>query len=259
MFPPEESRASVLGEFGGLGLPIEGHTWLDKGNWGYRSFTSREALGAAYIDLVRRLRPLVWQGLSAAVYTQTTDVEIEVNGLMTYDRAVEKWPTGALDPTRRLFDPPGRVVPVLPTSKESPRQWQWTSESPPARWNEPGFDVAAWNNGPGGFGERSTPGSVVRTAWKSKDIWVRQEFELPGSPLSDPHLLIHYDEDPEVFINGVPAFSTKGYTTSYTAVPISRDAQQSLRPGRNVLAIHARNAGGGQYIDAGIVDLVPMK
>ncbi|MBL7133829.1 MAG: beta-galactosidase [Phycisphaerae bacterium] len=86
----EEKRAVVLGEFGGLGLPIEGHLWWDKKNWGYRSFTSRKELTAGYLDLITKLKPLVSQGLAAAIYTQTTDVEGEVNGLMTYDRAMIK-------------------------------------------------------------------------------------------------------------------------------------------------------------------------
>jgi hypothetical protein len=87
---PEENRAIVLGEFGGLGLPVEGHTWQDKDNWGYRSFDSREKLLEAYARLIGQLMPMVGKGLSAAVYTQTSDVEIEVNGLMTYDRAMIK-------------------------------------------------------------------------------------------------------------------------------------------------------------------------
>jgi beta-galactosidase/beta-glucuronidase len=88
---PEANRASVLGEFGGLGLPVPGHTWQTEKNWGYRSFTNAEALTTAYLDLVAKLFPLIEaKGLSAAVYTQTTDVEGEVNGLMTYDRALVK-------------------------------------------------------------------------------------------------------------------------------------------------------------------------
>ena len=88
---PEPARAAVLGEFGGLGLPLSGHTWQGEKNWGYRSFTSREALTSAYLDLVTKLFPLIEEkGLSAAVYTQTTDVEVEVNGLLTYDREVIK-------------------------------------------------------------------------------------------------------------------------------------------------------------------------
>ncbi len=88
--PNEEKRAAVLGEFGGLGLPVAGHTWQDEKNWGYRSYADAEALTKAYLDLIEKLRLLIGKGLSAAIYTQTTDVEIEVNGLMTYDRAVIK-------------------------------------------------------------------------------------------------------------------------------------------------------------------------
>ena len=88
---PEQKRASVLGEFGGLGLPVRGHTWQAEKNWGYRSFTNSAALTAAYLDLTSKLFPLIAsKGLSAAIYTQTTDVEVEVNGLMTYDRELVK-------------------------------------------------------------------------------------------------------------------------------------------------------------------------
>jgi len=88
---PEQNRAIVLGEFGGLGLPVSGHTWQTEKNWGYRSFKDPATLTSAYTDLIVKLFPLIEEkGLSAAVYTQTTDVEIEVNGLMTYDREVIK-------------------------------------------------------------------------------------------------------------------------------------------------------------------------
>lgn len=80
----------ALGEFGGLGLPIEGHSWQDKDNWGYQSFKTKEELQKRYDQLIVDLTALIRKGLSAAVYTQTTDVEIETNGLMTYDRKVIK-------------------------------------------------------------------------------------------------------------------------------------------------------------------------
>ncbi|MFZ0428333.1 MAG: sugar-binding domain-containing protein [Acidobacteriota bacterium] len=87
----EPYRAIVLGEFGGLGLPLKGHTWQSEDNWGYRSFEDAQALTEAYLDLLEKLKPLIAdRGLAAAVYTQTTDVEIEVNGLMTYDREIIK-------------------------------------------------------------------------------------------------------------------------------------------------------------------------
>jgi hypothetical protein len=95
MPPLEAGRAAVLGEFGGLGLPISGHLWQSEGNWGYRNLDDLKTFEERYAELIKNLAPLVDKGLAAAVYTQTTDCEIEVNGLMTYDRAVIK-----LDPAR---------------------------------------------------------------------------------------------------------------------------------------------------------------
>ena len=85
------NRAIVLGEFGGLGLPLKGHTWQDEKNWGYKSFTNAQDLTRAYVELLEKLHPLTGRdGLSAAIYTQTTDVEIEGNGVKNYDRAAGK-------------------------------------------------------------------------------------------------------------------------------------------------------------------------
>ena len=86
----------VLGEYGGLGLPVEGHTWQEKDNWGYQSFKNEEELWTRYQKLITDLKYLIPKGLAAAVYTQTTDVEVEVNGLMTYDRRVIKFPVEAM-------------------------------------------------------------------------------------------------------------------------------------------------------------------
>lgn len=90
-----KKQVVVLGEFGGLGLPLEEHTWQDKNNWGYQTFKNQQELETRYARLMNDLSALIPLGLSAAVYTQTTDVEIETNGLMTYDRKVFK-----IDPKR---------------------------------------------------------------------------------------------------------------------------------------------------------------
>ena len=90
------TQALVLGEFGGLGLPLEGHTWLDKNNWGYRSFPDADTLFKTYDGYINQIVPFIKRGLSAAIYTQTTDVEIECNGMMTYDRKVIKVPESKL-------------------------------------------------------------------------------------------------------------------------------------------------------------------
>jgi hypothetical protein len=104
MFPTMPERASVLGEFGGLGFPIEGHLWwTDKRNWGYRTYSSQAELETAYQDVIDKLTPLIKSGLAAAVYTQTTDVEGEVNGLMTYDRKVIKIPAAKVAAKHRAL------------------------------------------------------------------------------------------------------------------------------------------------------------
>lgn len=101
-----EKQVIVLGEYGGLGLPLEGHTWQDKNNWGYQSFTSQSELLAKYEEYITALQDLIRKGLSAAIYTQTTDVEIETNGLMTYDRKVIKMPEARLrNIHEKLYDP----------------------------------------------------------------------------------------------------------------------------------------------------------
>ncbi len=87
----EEKRAVVLGEFGGFGRPVPGHLWREDKSWGHHGKTkTEEEMTNNYLELLEKLKPLIADGLSAAVYTQTTDVETEVNGFMTYDREIFK-------------------------------------------------------------------------------------------------------------------------------------------------------------------------
>jgi beta-galactosidase/beta-glucuronidase len=88
---PEKDRAMSLTEYGGYSLKVDDHLWNPDAEYGYKKFTTSEALTDAYLNLLNtELKPWIKAGLSAAIYTQTTDVEIEVNGYVTYDRAVEK-------------------------------------------------------------------------------------------------------------------------------------------------------------------------
>jgi beta-galactosidase/beta-glucuronidase len=86
----DSKRSNVLGEYGGIGLAMEGHLWENGRNWGYVQYKTSAEATEAYVKLANKLLGLIPQGYSAAVYTQTTDVESEVNGLMTYDRKVVK-------------------------------------------------------------------------------------------------------------------------------------------------------------------------
>jgi hypothetical protein len=253
--PPEKERAGVLGEFGGLGLGVDGHTWAQK-TWGYRGTQDSADLTRKY----ERLMAGAWRlkderGLSAAVYTQITDVETEANGLLTYDRAIIKVDLDRVAAVNRggvSRVPQVRVV--VPTSQEKGQQWRYTFEKPAADWFESGFDDSGWKQGSGGFGTRGTPGAVVRTVWNTADVWLRREFTLPEGQLTNPVLSLHHDEDAEIYINGVLAAKVSGFITDYEEVPIRAEARAALRPGRNVFAVHCHQTTGGQYIDVGIVE-----
>jgi hypothetical protein len=110
--PAEEKRAIVLGEFGGLGLPVQGHTWEQR-NWGYRNMEDTLQLLSkyeSYYDLVHKF--VKNNGLSATIYTQTTDVETETNGLMTYDRKINKMGIENVFNANNNIIPPSLVSPV---------------------------------------------------------------------------------------------------------------------------------------------------
>lgn len=90
MYLYDGQRATVLGEYGGIGWANKEHLWEPDRNWGYIQFNSSKEVTDEYLKYAEELKQLIHQGFSAAVYTQTTDVEIEVNGLLTYDRKLVK-------------------------------------------------------------------------------------------------------------------------------------------------------------------------
>lgn len=90
MYLFDAKRANVLGEYGGIGLPLQDHLWQTDRNWGYVQFRNSKEVTDEYIKYAEELKEFIKRGFTAAVYTQTTDVEGEVNGLMTYDRKITK-------------------------------------------------------------------------------------------------------------------------------------------------------------------------
>lgn len=86
----DTKRVTALGEYGGIGYAVDGHLWVPDRNWGYVQFKSPEEVTDAYLKYTGMLKDMIKRGFSAGVYTQTSDVEIEVNGLMTYDRKLIK-------------------------------------------------------------------------------------------------------------------------------------------------------------------------
>ena len=260
MFPAMKDRVSVLGEFGGLGLPIKNHLWKEKDNWGYQSFKTTDELRSSYHQLMLRMHPLIGKGLSASVYTQTTDVEVEVNGLMTYDREIIKFDVAETAKWHKtLFGPPPIYVELVPTSQAKAQKWMFSTAKPTDGWEATDFDAAKWKEGAGGFGTKITPNAVVGTEWKSADIWLRRTFELKEAPEGDVLLSIHHDEDAEVYLNGVLAAKVPGYTSGYVEVSLTSEGRKTLKAGINTLAIHCHQTVGGQCIDAGLIHVIPGK
>jgi hypothetical protein len=251
---PEPARAAVLGEFGGLALGVDGHTWAKK-TWGYQTTQSGKELTRKY----ERLLSGVWHlkdkpGLSAAVYTQITDVETEANGLLTYDRAVVKVDLERVAAVNKgdLSHVP-QVEVVVPTAQKEAIPWRYVFDKPAPEWFKADFDDSAWKQGPAGFGTKGTPGAIVRTEWKTADIWLRREFTLPEVPTADLWLSVHHDEDVEVYINGVLAGKAPRFTTDYVELALTPAGRAALKPGKNVFAVHCHQTEGGQYIDVGLV------
>jgi hypothetical protein len=203
------------------------------------------------------MRPLIGQGLSAAVYTQTSDVEVEVNGFMTYDREHVKMDVDRISAAaRRLYETPPKVATLVPTSERQPQAWRFTTAQPPSNWEDPAFDDSSWFTGDGGFGTIGTPGAAIGTDWKTPDIWLRRSFDFESRPDGNQLALwIHHDEDVDVYLNGRRVMQSDGFAVAYQLLPLDDAASASLRVGRNTLAVHCRQTKGGQFVDVGLVHI----
>ena len=142
----------------------------------------------------------------------------------------------------------GRVL--LPDARAQGVTWRYAPQKADG-WETPGFDDKNWKTGAGGFGRQGTPGSVVRTAWESREIVMRTRFNLTELPKSLV-LSLHHDDDVEIYLNGFPIHQAKGYVVKYEDFQLPQEAVSQLVVGSNVLAVRCRQDFGGQYIDAGL-------
>lgn len=137
-------------------------------------------------------------------------------------------------------------------------QWQYTTEKPPAGWEESGFDASKWATGVPGFGTQGTPGIDVKTLWNTPDIWLRGSFgldrDLAGHQLA---AMTYHDEDVEIYLNGVLAAEATGYVVAAHALPVKQAAIDALRQGTNQIAVHCHQTIGGQGVSVVMLDLGP--
>ncbi len=177
---------------------------------------------------------------------------------MLYNQAVwHKW--AGRDRTRAAnwapMPAPPKIIEVVPAADKSPASWRYTTIRPADSWDEPGYADSSWLQGKGGFGTPGTPGAIVGTTWNTSDIWLRREMDIPADKLKNLEFWFHHDDDAEVYVNGVLAVKMPGWTTAYDAFPLNGLAKAALKPGRNLIAIHCHQTGGGQYVDLGLVDV----
>jgi hypothetical protein len=191
------------------------------------------------------------------VYTQTTDVETEVNGLMTYDRAVVKLTPNAIAEHALLYGAQPRRRPVMYSSREEGQLWRYVTATPDSTWTLTSYDDAKWSQGYGGFGvpvafDYARMPEALRTSWITSDIWLRRTLDLPAAPLVNPHWRLYHVDDAELYINGVLAGRFPGRTSGEVEIPLDAATRAALKPGRNTIAVHVKKTGALQYFDLGL-------
>lgn len=236
----EEDRASVLGEFGGLGWPVDGHLWWDKRNWGYLTYQDKETFRNEFKSMIENLQGLISWGLSAAIYTQTTDVEGEVNGLLTYDREVLKLnPQEAREMIRPLYQPWWNKHILISDSEHKSQEWQVTFEKPDDNWIDSGYDDFQWKSQKAPFSASVNPFLPPSTDWHADELYARKTFNLDAVP---NNLFLKYyapKTEVKVYLNGnlVQELQDGGGRKRHYTHILLKDAARYLKAGENILAV----------------------
>lgn len=140
------------------------------------------------------------------------------------------------------------AITLIDDARGAGAEWFYTTTKPTDDWRDVGYINKSWFKSMSGFGAANPPGSIIKTEWRTPEIWMRTNFGLKSLPESLV-LDIHHDEDVEVYLNGTRIFEAKGYTTGYKTIVLPKAALDVLQTGRNAVAVYCRQTGGGQYID----------
>ena len=252
--PVPDKRAVALGQFGSLTRAIQGHTYNGTGSVAQTAVDTDR-----YVGLARRARGLADRpGLSTAIYRQLTDVENELDGLVTYDRQVTKIVAKSVAEANTIATT--AIVPLIQASEfevkpeylKDAQVFRYTTTAPIAQFVETDFDDTTWTAAPAGIGDTPDTGARTRTKLSFNEIWTRTTFTLDKKPVGRLIVRAMYDEDTQVFVNGVIAADLNGFTNKYGDYIGSDAAVQALVKGKNTIAIHTYNTNGGRYSDAGL-------
>jgi len=164
------------------------------------------------------------------------------------EAAYEKIGPAALQPAVRSEHPWQPLVGGA-ADGELCQPYRYTTTNPTDGWMSDPFDDSAWQSARAPFGTIANP----RTRWETSDIWLRRAFQWNGGNLKDAALVIFWDEDTEVYVNGKEIWNRSGFVTSYEMFSVTDALKGALRKGQNTLAVHARQSGGGQFIDLALL------
>ena len=249
-----------VSEFGGT-------SWDVNKGWGYGNQPDTlEEFYTRFDGLCRALMDN--RHMFGFCYTQLTDVEQEQNGLFYYDR------TPKFD-VKRIHDIVSRKAayetdpPLKPEiqyfdwklligswhDKESAGEWRYTTDSLSLteRWNTAEFDDSGWNKGYAPFGNKKGWNDKIKTPWTTSDLWARHEFLYDGARFDKALVIMHYDNEATIFLNGSQILNKKGWNDRYDSFEVTEEVKKALVKGKNILAVHIHQDEGGQYLDLALL------
>lgn len=177
--------------------------------------------------------------VTASTTRHWTGTEHSLTGFIKVDNKIYRF----LGDVERMYDV------VLPATEDNDYTVKYTEQKPTDDWNHIQYDDKNWKEGLAPFGDDK---GVVKTFWKSNDLWVRRSFTLTDNKMDDLYLKLNHDDNIIVYLNGVEIYNTVGWVHKFIYIPI-RNASSILKKGKNVLAVHIKNTAGGQHLDFGLV------
>lgn len=144
---------------------------------------------------------------------------------------------------------------VLPSSEENNFDTKYTETEPAGEWMKSEYDESSWNTGKAPFGDNET---MAKVQWRTKALWVRRTFNLTTTDFNKLYLKLQHDDHCQVYLNGVKIFDVKSFTGKFIYIPIA-GYKKIVKQGKNVLAVHILNTGGGQWLDFGLVQESKVK
>jgi len=274
----EPRRAVILGECGGFASAVPGHNWTGRGNQTGKprnpmfggfdpsvprddnrnrdlfrpTFTFGKAFEEQYAVFVENLRLLQNNGLTGAIYTQMTDMKLEENGYLSFDREVSKMDIDKLRAIHmRLYDDPPIQRPIIPPSREKAQSWRYAEKlSKAIDWTQPDYDDSGWKTGTGPFGNAGE--YPAGTPWQAGTLYLRKRFNLDEAPagasvriytylVADGQMGWNYTR---IHLNG--QFVHDDVTRQSIGelrvadIRLRPEALKSLRPGVNTIAIEVQ-------------------